>query len=231
MSWAELGEWWLREVRADPAYEEEVTPLLLDVLEPAPEAAYLDVGCGDGRIMGLVGRLGARTVGVDLNRRLLEVARRHGPVVAAELPDLGWLADEALDGAYVCLVLEHVADHRRLFAELGRVVRPGGVLAVVVNHPVFTAPGAAPVEEPDGEVLWRPGRYFSEGWTDELVDGSTVRFHHRTLGELLTAAADAGWRLRRLLEEGVGEAQIVRHPPYGRQRHIPRLLAARWTRG
>lgn len=231
MSWAGLGEWWLREVQADPAYEAEVTPLLLDVLEPVPGETYLDVGCGDGRLMATLARAGVRTVGVDANLRLLAAARRHGAVVAAELPALAWLADGAVDGAYISLVLEHITDHRRLFAELGRVVRPGGTLAVVANHPVFTAPGSAPVEDAGGEVLWRPGRYFSDGWTDEPVDGGIVRFHHRTLGELLTAAADAGWQLRRLVEEGVSEDQIVRHPPYGRQRHIPRLLGARWVRG
>lgn len=230
MSWRELGEWWLAEVAADPAYEAEVTPLLLDALEPQAGATYLDVGCGDGRLMATLGRIGARTVGVDVSTQLLARARRHGPVVAAALPDLGWLADGALDGAYICLVLEHVPDHAPLLAELARVVRPGGVLALVVNHPIFTAPDSGPIEEPDGEVLWRPGRYFSTGYTDEPAGGGNIRFHHRTLGDLLTAAAVAGWDLRRLVEEGVSEDQIARYPPYGRQRHIPRLLAARWVR-
>ncbi len=70
---------------------------------------------------------------------------------------------DTLDGAYCVLTLEHVPDHATLFSELARVVRRGGVAALVINHPVWTAPGSTPVTDVDGEVLWRPGEYFSRG--------------------------------------------------------------------
>ena len=102
-------------------------------------------------------------------------------------------------------------------------------LALVVNHPIYTAPGSAPIDEGD-EVLWRPGRYFSSGSTDEPIAGGTITFHHRSMGELLTAASNAGWDLHRLEEFGVSGSQIEQYPAMAKQRHIPRLLGARWTR-
>ena len=180
-------------------------------------------------MLPLLQATGAVAVGLDSEASLLATARRFGPVVLTHLPDLGCFAGEVFDGVIVSLVLEHLDEAQAFFVETARVTRPGGVLALVINHPTFTAPGSAPIQEPD-EVLWRPGRYFSRGHTDEPAGEGTVRFHHRPVGELLTLASDAGWDLRRLEERGVTEAQVARHPPLAEQRHIPRLLGARWVR-
>lgn len=226
MSWQDLDSWWTDELAVDPGYEEDVTPLALQLLDPQPGRLYLDVGCGDGRMM----RHLARSLGVDDNVVLLRQAVSAGPVVRGRLPSLSYLASECVDGALVVLVLEHISDHVTFFSELARVTRPGGVLALVANHPYYTAPDSAPIEESDGETTWRPGRYFSHGYTDEPAGERTVRFYHRPMGDLLTTAAIAGWDLRKLIEQGPSDGQIRRHPPLAAQRHFPRLLGARWVR-
>lgn len=229
MSWSELGGWWRSELGEDAAYEADVTPLVLGLLEPVAGERILDVGCGEGRLMARLVSAGALPIGVDVAADLLESARAVGPVVRGSLPALACIRDGVFDGALVSLVLEHLADEATFFAEVGRVVRPGGRLALVVNHPVFTAPESAPIQEPD-EVLWRPGRYFDRGHTDEKAGEGTVRFHHRTMAELLNAASAGGWDLVRVVELGATDSQIEQHPPLGAQRHIPRLLGAAWRR-
>lgn len=173
---------------------------------------------------------GALIAGVDLDDQLLNLARAYGPVLRYQIPNLACIADAAFDGCVVSLVLEHVADHVTMLSELARVTSSGGVLALVANHPVYTAPGSAPIEEPDGETTWRPGRYFSHGFTDEPAGAGSVRFHHRSLGDLLTTAAMCGWDLQRLVERGPSEGQIRRHVPLAAQYHFPRLLGARWIK-
>jgi SAM-dependent methyltransferase len=229
VSWNRLGEWW-RSERRDPTYAEEVVPMLLDVLQPQPGELYLDVGCGDGWIMEQVMTAGSATVGCDLNPDLLASAAIVAPVVQIELPALNCLRTESLDGAYVSLVIEHLSDERPLFGGLARAVRPGGVLAVVINHPTFTAAGSTPLLDEDGEVMWRPGGYFDRGHTEEPAGDGLVRFYHRTMAELLNAASEAGWDLQRMMEQGASEAQIERVPDLAGQENIPRLLAVRWSR-
>jgi hypothetical protein len=56
-----------------------------------------------------------------------------------------------------------------------------------------------------------------------------VELYHRPLGQLLTAAADAGWSLVRLVEHGPDPTTISRSPTYRGQRDIPTLLGMRWT--
>ena len=220
MSWSELGDWWVSEITEDRAYQEVVTPMLLDVLQPAPGLSYLDLGSGEGRVMKSVAATGATVHGIELNVHLAKLSALAGPTIIGELPELGFLADDSYDGAYCVLVLEHLPDHAHLLSEAARVVRANGVMALVMNHPVWTAPGSTPITDFDGEILWRPGAYFSSGSSDEPAGSSRVVFHHRSMADLLNAAAAAGWVLERMIE--------TPHHEIPAQRGIPRLLACRW---
>ena len=221
MTWSEMGEWWLTELEGDPAYEALVTPMLLDILVPEPGLLYLDLGSGEGRVMRAVQQRGGRVHGVEVNRVLASRSGAVGPTVIARLPDLSYLRPNVYDGTYCVLVLEHIPDHQAFFTSAAWVVKPGGTLALVINHSVWTAPGSTPISDADGEVLWRPGAYFSEGFSDEPAGETTVRFHHRPLSSLLNAAAGAGWSLARMVE--------TPHHELGDQAGIPRLMAIRWS--
>lgn len=219
MNWSDLSDWWLEEIGTDPAYETVVTPLLIDVLRPEPGALYLDLGCGEGRVMRTVAAAGARVHGLD---RTHDLALLAGSAFVAELPDLP-VRDGVYDGVYCVLTLEHIADHRTLFAEAARATRSGGVFALVANHPVWTAPESTPITDDDGEVLWRPGDYFGDGSTEVPAGVSSVTFNHRSMSELLNAAAESGWLLEHMVEQP--------HHEFDDQSGIPHLLACRWRRG
>jgi SAM-dependent methyltransferase len=217
MSWADLSDWWLGEVEDDPTYEAVVTPLLLEILDPVERATYLDLGSGEGGVMRAVAASGANVLGVELSETL---ARESGsPSIVAQLPEIP-VKSSSVDGAYAVLVVEHLADHRGFFSETARVVRSGGVLAVVTNHPVWTAPDSSPITDTDGEILWRPGEYFSSGTTEVTAGEGIVTFYHRSMSVLLNAAADAGWSLEQMIERP--------HHEFDDQIGIPRLLACRW---
>jgi SAM-dependent methyltransferase len=208
----------LSELEQDVAYEDVVSPLLFEVFRPTVGETYVDLGCGEGRLMRQVSRLGARVIGVDIN---IDLASRTEKVMIAELPGIP-VRDAAVDGAYSVLTLEHIADHYSFFLEARRVVRPRGVLAIVINHPVWTAPGSTPVTDSEGEVLWRSGDYFGSGNSDEPADSGFVRFHHRSMAELMNSASSAGWKLEVMVERP--------HHELFDQKGIPRLLACRWAR-
>jgi SAM-dependent methyltransferase len=229
-SWDRLDAWWREEVERDTEYRLEVWPMLIDLLDPEPGYRYLDLGCGSGAVMAALVQRGSRVVGTDSSLLLLMEAAGQGPVVQARLPDLGWVAPTSFDGACLSLVLEHIEEEAGLLAQAAAAVRAGGVLATVLNHPVWTAPGSSPILDDDGEVLWRPGRYFSRGFSDEPAGGESVRFHHRTMADLLNAAADAGWMLERMEERGPAQSAANQDPLLAKQRHFPRLLGVRWRR-
>ena len=230
VSWDRIDSWWLEELAGDPAYEEEIEPLLMSLLQPQPHLVYLDLGCGEGRLMRTVKAAGSQVVGCDLSLLLLARAIQYGPVVRCGLPSLKWVKPASLDGAYVGLVLEHLRDEKLFFSSAANAVRPGGVLALVINHPIWTAPKSSPIEDAGGEILWRPGEYFGRGFSREPAGDDKVTFYHRTMAELLNGASAAGWDLQRMEERGLSPEQVNRVPDLAGQEQIPRVLGLRWTR-
>lgn len=193
------------------------------------EGTILDIGCGEG--WALNSFPGATVVGVDGSFDLLAMADPGTHRIQARLPGLPWLKDDSLHGAFAVLVLEHLTDLDTLFAELHRTVRPNGWLAVVLNHPAYTAPGAGPIVDPsDGEVLWRWGPYFEAAPSEELVAGNAVTFHHRPTGELLESAAAQGWKLERFEERPLAAETVSQNQTLHGQEGMPRLLGVRWLK-
>lgn len=228
--WTELAEWWLEEID-DPAYAEEVMPMVEAVCAPLV-GLLLDLGAGEGRVAAALAGADRQIISVDFNLQLLARAAVIGPAVAVRLPELGAIADSSVDGAYVVLALEHLHDIDAFFTAVARVVRPGGRLAVVLNHPVYTAPGSGPVLDPrDHEIYWRFGDYLYPGASTEPAGTGEVEFVHRPLSALFNAAAGAGWLLEYVDEQGVGARAAQRDELLALHKDIPHLMAVRWRLG
>ncbi len=132
---ASFGRQWNRYDVARPE-EDEATFRVKTGVDPRDLAGrlVLDAGCGGGRYARLLGRHGARVVGVDLSSAVEKAA-----ALCAELPDVAIvqadlldlpLAEGAFDLVYSIGVLHHTPDPRRAFAQIARRVKPGGRLAV-----------------------------------------------------------------------------------------------------
>ena len=108
----------------------------------ATAAAALDVGCGPGALTEVLSlRLGAGAVtAVDPSRPFVEAARERMPgvrVVEAPAEALPF-ADGTFGAAFAQLVVHFMADPAAGIAEMRRVTRPGGMVALNVwdfeNH-------------------------------------------------------------------------------------------------
>ena len=100
----------------------------------------LDCGCGPGTItFGLAEAVApAETVGVDLEPTMIARAEafageRDVPNVRFQVADIFELPfdDGSFDAVYSCAVLEHLGEPVRALQEMGRVLKPGGVIGVV----------------------------------------------------------------------------------------------------
>lgn len=122
-------------------------PLLLDAAGVRSGTELLDAGCGTGAVTLAALARGARVTAVDAEsdmvRRTEAVAGSAGgaEVHRAALPRLPF-PDGAFDAAAGNFVLNHVGRPRAALAELSRVVRPGGRIALTV-WAVPAAPGQA----------------------------------------------------------------------------------------
>jgi SAM-dependent methyltransferase len=97
-----------------------------------------DVGCGTGRLLPYLAKRGLSPRGVDLSPGMVDAARREHPGFAYEVADLRSLPFESgsLAGVVCWFSLIYLAPDTRVpaFAELARVVKPGGYLVTAFKH-------------------------------------------------------------------------------------------------
>ena len=109
---------------------------LLDLLPVASDATVLDLGAGTGKLTRVLARRYGQVVAVEPLDGMRAILERVVPGVLAlpgsaeQIP----LADASVDAVFAAQAF-HWFDHQRALPEIGRVLRGGGVLAVVWNGP------------------------------------------------------------------------------------------------
>jgi ubiquinone/menaquinone biosynthesis C-methylase UbiE len=139
---AEIHDDWEAVYRANPLQDhlnERMLERTLAYLQPAPQALFLDAGCGVGYHSLAIARRGFRCIGVDISETILERARRNGSRAglddhvsfhAENLEDLSF-ADGHFDFVHCRGVLMHVPQWERALEQLCRVLKPGGRLVIL----------------------------------------------------------------------------------------------------
>ncbi|MEV6488603.1 class I SAM-dependent methyltransferase [Actinoplanes sp. NPDC051633] len=115
--------------RARPRYP---AALIDRIVATAPGREVLDVGVGTGIAARQLRDAGCRVLGVDVDARMAEVARRHG--IEAEVARFEeWAGDGRSFDAVVAGQTWHWIDPAAGARRAAAVLRPGGVIAVFWN--------------------------------------------------------------------------------------------------
>ena len=188
--------------------------LLLDLfLSARPGPEVLDAGAGQGSLSAKLAALGFEVTSTDASPAAVEVLRERvsGEALAADVTSLPF-ADQTFDAAVLGEVLEHVEDDRAALAEIARVLRPDGVLALSVpaNPKLF---GSSDVWAGHVRRYTRPA----------LIDACT------SAGLTVERCLGWGFPLSRLYHRHVYERYLDRRGPARptrRQRPLVTLLGA-----
>ena len=102
-------------------------------LAPPPNARWLDVGCGTGAFSELILRHCSpkSMAGIDPSPAQIEYAQKLLPAVRFQVADSSALPfdDQRFDVVASALVIHFIPDRAKAFAEMRRVLRPGGLMA------------------------------------------------------------------------------------------------------
>jgi SAM-dependent methyltransferase len=101
---------------------------------PPPQAASIvEVGCGNGEMLGLLRDSGFRVRGCDPGLRAVDRCRALGfDAVEGHWPGLPF-PPSSFDVAVTLQVIEHVTDPRSFVSEVVGLVRPGGIVAIATE--------------------------------------------------------------------------------------------------
>lgn len=211
-SWEHSADWYDRILgeKGSNLYQRVVIPQGLELLDPKKDEKILDLGCGQGVFSRAMAQKGANVTGVDLSPTLIQKAKTYAskqPIKyytrdAAEITDLG-----PFDAASAILCLQNMPHLDQVCLSLSKVLKPGGRMLWVMNHPCFRIPRqtswgfdeskkiqyrrldaySSPLSIP---IVMHPGKAQSE---------STISFH-LSLTDLFQKAFQAGFTLCGLRE-------------------------------
>jgi ubiquinone/menaquinone biosynthesis C-methylase UbiE len=202
-----------------------VGELVVERAGVAPGMDLLDVACGAGNATIPAAREGARVTGLDFSPDLLAIARERA---ADAMVEVDWVEGDAqtlpFDDASFDRVIStfghmFAPDHQRTAAEMRRVCRPGGTIAVACWSPegaigrMYRVTAELLPPPPGGQPpnLWGTEAHIREllgdaeferhevEWTDESVE-SYARFMLESFGPLLNARELLGDRENELDE-------------------------------
>jgi SAM-dependent methyltransferase len=194
----------------------------------------LHVQCHLGMDAVTLARRGARVTGVDFSpvavRRATELAERCGvdvEYVVADSTDLPYTLSGRFDVAYATIgVLCWIADLGRWMTSVRSTLRPGGRLVLVELHPVFQMFETTEPPQLDFPYDFDGPHTFDEeesyaGVSAGEGSGQNVNYAH-SLGETVTAAVEAGFRIDALHEHLDAEfdprGNVLRREDDGRYR-------------
>ena len=169
-SWDKSADWYQGVTEEAGSYQKEVIlPNLLRLINPKPGQKIIDIGCGTGFFARALAEKGAVLTGLDNSTDMIKTAttfKTPDPItyLVGSADNLKLLKNKAYDAALIVLALQNMEHLAKVFNEAARVLKPGGNLYLVLNHPAFRIPKASSWEwTPDQNTQFRRiDKYLSE---------------------------------------------------------------------
>ena len=162
--------------------------------------SVLDLGCGTGRHTAWLVEAGASVTAVDFSAGMLAEAYRKPGMesvhfIAHDLHQPLPLSKDSFDLVLSGLVPEHLRDVQHFYAEVARVLKPGGRAVVSAMHPSMFLRGSQ--------------ARFTDPASGELVQPGSIA---HSLGTFVMAAVKAGLQLQNVEELAPDADFAARYP-------------------
>ncbi|MFH1709851.1 MAG: methyltransferase domain-containing protein [bacterium] len=146
-SWDKVAGWYDKHVcEASDHHRDVIIPETLKLLDPKAGEKILDVGCGQGALCRELARDGVQAVGIDASKKLIDLAKKRSGEKynihyrVADAGKLDGIQDGTFDAACSVLAVQNMDNLEAAAKEMSRVVKSGGRLLWVLNHPCFRIP-------------------------------------------------------------------------------------------
>ena len=158
--------------------------VLLDSASVTAGHSVLDVGCGTGNVALAAAARGAAATGVDPSARLVALARERAARAGADARFLTGeagrlpLPDGDFDATLSAFAVIFAPDPAQALAEMVRVTRPGGAVALTSwrsEGPIFAAGRILREAFPSGDGAGPEPRWHDAAWVAEALGAAGAR--------------------------------------------------------
>ncbi|MHA2142939.1 MAG: class I SAM-dependent methyltransferase [Candidatus Thorarchaeota archaeon] len=143
----------------DPFNNETELNELMSLVEPGGH--ILDAGCGSGVVARALVDNGFQVTGIDISKRMLELAQQRVPKATFEVGDMTELQfeDDSLDGIVSTYAVFHIprTKHLSLFQDFHRILKKGGALLFSI--------GSKEIDATDGVWEWEEFQSVPMFWS------------------------------------------------------------------
>ncbi|MBQ8835997.1 MAG: class I SAM-dependent methyltransferase [Clostridia bacterium] len=184
-------------------------PAMKKLLPDLVGKSVLDLGCGYGHnCVDFVKRGATKVVGIDISKKMLEVAKEESSDAKIEYKNMSMTDIESIgetfDLLYSSLAFHYIDDFKTFAKAMANVTTKGGTLLFSQEHPIITATvdgnGHFNRDENGNRISYtfsdynRAGKRTSRWFVDDVVK------YHRPFGHIITALADAGFMIEEVVE-------------------------------
>lgn len=169
-SWGGVSDWYDSVVEnVDGSYQSRlILPNLLRLMEIKKDELILDIACGQGFFSREFKKLDANVYGADISPELIKIgvekSKEDIKYFVSESSNLSFAKNGMFDKACIILALQNISDLEGTIKEVCRVLKRGGKLYLVLNHPAFRVPQKSDwgYDEKRGVQFRRVEQYLSE---------------------------------------------------------------------
>jgi ubiquinone/menaquinone biosynthesis C-methylase UbiE len=168
-SWENVAGWYDKLLEGEGTYQKElILPNLLRLMEIKRGDAVLDLACGQGFFANEFIKKGASVVAADASPALIALAKKNAVKGAefhvARADSLPFLKNGSVNKVAVVLALQNIENVAATLHECARVIKKGGDISIVLNHPAFRVPKVSSWgwDEKEKVQYRRIDRYLSE---------------------------------------------------------------------
>ncbi len=252
--WDAALESWAHFVREGKDYyrEEMNNPAFFNLVGNVRDKQILDLACGEGSNAQILARKGAKVVGVDFSKKMIELARQTEKkeklginYYVSDAANMKEFQNDFFDVVTCFMALMDIEDYEGAIREVARVMKKGGRFIFSVTHPCFewgivTTNGQHigdwKYEERKKSMLERKvlhfevKRYFGivqceNSWNMErLVKPFKTTFFHRTLTDYFQALYKSRLLVQRLAEPKPTARGTSKYPQLKKHRKIPQSI-------
>jgi len=219
------------------AYYEK--PAMYALLPNIEGKTVLSVGCGSGEDSIYLKRLGAaRSVGIDMSDAMIDIARNSYPecefrVMNMEVIDF---SDNSFDFVYSSLAIHYIEDWSKVFVDVHRILKPNSSFLFSCGHPLRFAMADTGSEgyftrtlqineKTDTREVTITGDYFAKRKTIDALGKNTANTWTMPIGDIATAATDAGFLIERLVDpRPLEELNEIDPQTYYRLNRMPEFI-------
>lgn len=180
----------------------------LKLLGDVKSKDVLEIGCGGGQNAIVLGKWGARSVGLDISEEQIKYARKLAKrervkvsFHVGNMEDLSMFHDESFDIVLSSFAIGYVENLTRTFQEVFRVLRKRGLFVFCCVHPIANRGRVVRYRK---RRIWGISNYFDRRrrmWNWK-IEGKVAKFcgYHRTVQDYFNLLVTTGLVVEKILE-------------------------------